>query len=171
MLINLFLSNAKKYLLSTCNNFNIFQCFENIVRKLLKRYVFIIAPLSKILSVGWPWSLSAFQLGATCVLLSLPLSIYIYSCCICVYIYIYSCLFVGLGFELRASCLQSRCLWLEPCLQSICSGYFGDGISWTICLGRPPTIILLLISASQIAKITSMSHQAPGQTLLMATNH
>jgi hypothetical protein len=39
---------------------------------------------------------------------------------------------VGLGFELRASHLQTRCLPLEPHLQSICSGNFVDGVSRTI---------------------------------------
>jgi hypothetical protein len=38
-----------------------------------------------------------------------------------------------------------------------CSGYFGDGVLWTICPGWPPTIILL-ISAFQVARITGMSH-------------
>jgi hypothetical protein len=35
---------------------------------------------------------------------------------------------------------------------AFCSGYFGDGVSWTICLGWPCTEILL-ISASQVARI------------------
>jgi hypothetical protein len=40
----------------------------------------------------------------------------------------------------------------------LCSGNFGDGAFWTICLGWPQTMILL-ISASQIARITGVSHQ------------
>jgi hypothetical protein len=38
-----------------------------------------------------------------------------------------------------------------------CSGYFGDGILQTVCLGWLPASILL-ISASQAARITGMSH-------------
>jgi hypothetical protein len=37
-----------------------------------------------------------------------------------------------------------------------CSGYFGDGILRTVCLGWPQTAILL-ISNSQIARITGVS--------------
>jgi hypothetical protein len=39
-----------------------------------------------------------------------------------------------------------------------CSGYFGDRISQTICLGWPWTMILLIL-ASQVARITGISHQ------------
>jgi hypothetical protein len=39
-----------------------------------------------------------------------------------------------------------------------CSGYFGDGISRTICLGWP-WISILLILASQIARITGVSYR------------
>jgi hypothetical protein len=39
-----------------------------------------------------------------------------------------------------------------------CSGYFGDGVSWTAYSGWPQTVILL-ISASQAARIIGMSHQ------------
>jgi hypothetical protein len=38
-----------------------------------------------------------------------------------------------------------------------CSGYLGDEIPRTICLGWPGTVIL--ISASQVARITDVSHQ------------
>jgi hypothetical protein len=41
-----------------------------------------------------------------------------------------------------------------------CSDYFEDGISWSICLDWPRTESLL-ISASQVARITDMSHQCP----------
>jgi hypothetical protein len=40
------------------------------------------------------------------------------------------------------------------------SGYFGDGVSWTICLHWPWTQILS-ISASQVTKITDVSHGCP----------
>jgi hypothetical protein len=39
-----------------------------------------------------------------------------------------------------------------------CSGYFGDGVSVTISLGWPETSILL-ISASQVARVSGVSHQ------------
>jgi hypothetical protein len=39
----------------------------------------------------------------------------------------------------------------------LCSGYFGDGISQTIYSGWPQTS-MLPISASQVAKITGVSH-------------
>jgi hypothetical protein len=35
-----------------------------------------------------------------------------------------------------------------------------DGVSWTILLGWPWTVILL-VSASQVVKITGMSHWVP----------
>jgi hypothetical protein len=40
-----------------------------------------------------------------------------------------------------------------------CVGYFPDGASWTICPGWLQTMILL-ISASQVARIAGMSHSA-----------
>jgi hypothetical protein len=44
-------------------------------------------------------------------------------------------------------------------------GYFGEGISRTICPGWPQTNILL-ISASQVARIIVMSHQHPASSSL-----
>jgi hypothetical protein len=68
---------------------------------------------------------------------------------------------VGLGFELSASHLQSRwsTTWATA-LVHFALVIFEDGVSWTICLGQPQTKILL-ISASQVASITSMSHWCP----------
>jgi hypothetical protein len=40
----------------------------------------------------------------------------------------------------------------------LCSGYFGSGISWTICLGSPWTSIHLIL-ASKVVSITGVSHQ------------
>jgi hypothetical protein len=55
---------------------------------------------------------------------------------------------LSLGFH---SC-KADILPLEPHTSSpLCSGYFGDGVSWTICLGWPWTEILL-ISVSQVAR-------------------
>jgi hypothetical protein len=59
---------------------------------------------------------------------------------------------VGLEFELRCSTT-----WTTP-PDHFCSGYFGDGILWTVSPGWPQTAILP-ISASQIARITGTSHQ------------
>jgi hypothetical protein len=47
---------------------------------------------------------------------------------------------------------------LSPMSSPFCSVYFGDGVSWTVCMGWPWTMILL-ISASQVARITCMSHR------------
>jgi hypothetical protein len=72
-----------------------------------------------------------------------------------------------LGFELRGSHLQNRLplTWAKP---PFCSGYFGDGISHTICLSWPPTSILP-ISAYQAAKIIGMSHPYPTTTIFLIT--
>jgi hypothetical protein len=48
-------------------------------------------------------------------------------------------------------------LHLSHILSPFCSGYFRAGVWWTICLGWPQ-IILLLISASQVARLTGMSY-------------
>jgi hypothetical protein len=72
---------------------------------------------------------------------------------------------VGLDFELRTSFLQSRCSNTWAILPVyFCSGYFGDGLLRTVCPGCPKTTILL-ISASQVARITGMSHQHPATHL------
>jgi hypothetical protein len=39
---------------------------------------------------------------------------------------------------------------------------FGDGVLWTICSGWSQTTVLL-ISASQVARITGMSHGCPDE--------
>jgi hypothetical protein len=59
---------------------------------------------------------------------------------------------VVLGFELRASCLQS----LNHIFNQFCSGYIGDRVSQNICLDWPQTLILP-ISASQVAGMTGVS--------------
>jgi hypothetical protein len=56
------------------------------------------------------------------------------------------------GFALAKQVLYC----LSHTSRPFCSGYFGDGISPTVCLGWPQTTILL-ISASQIARITTMN--------------
>jgi hypothetical protein len=75
-------------------------------------------------------------------------------------IYFYSFpLFCGMEFELWAPCLQGRCstAWNTPPVP-LCSGYYRDGVSQTLCLGWRQTVILLIL-ASQLVRITSMSHQ------------
>jgi hypothetical protein len=58
-------------------------------------------------------------------------------------------------FELRASCLQSRSQWTSS---PFCSSYFGEGgFLWALCLDWPWTLVLL-ISASQVARIIGMGH-------------
>jgi hypothetical protein len=51
------------------------------------------------------------------------------------------------------------CAWKTGVLplEPFCSAYFGDGVLRTICLGWPQ-ISILLISASQVARITDVSH-------------
>jgi hypothetical protein len=66
-----------------------------------------------------------------------------------------------LCFELRASALLGRCstTWATP-PALFCAGYFQDRVMWTICLSWLLTEILL-ISASQVARITGMTHWCP----------
>jgi hypothetical protein len=67
-------------------------------------------------------------------------------------------LVVVLKFELRASHLLSRysTTWVTP-PALFCASYFWDRVSQTICLGWLQTKILL-ISASWVARIISVSH-------------
>jgi hypothetical protein len=67
---------------------------------------------------------------------------------------------MGLGFELRISRLQSR---LSTTWATLLQVYFAlvileMGILWTICPGWPQ-IVIFPISASQVARITGISHQ------------
>jgi hypothetical protein len=56
---------------------------------------------------------------------------------------------------------KQRFYHLSHISSPFCSGYFGDGVSETICLGWPPTTILW-ISASPVARMTGRSHRCPG---------
>jgi hypothetical protein len=47
--------------------------------------------------------------------------------------------------------------------------HFGDRVSWTVCLSCPQTVILL-ISASQVAGITGVSHRCPACELELLTS-
>jgi hypothetical protein len=79
--------------------------------------------------------------------------------CVCVCVCIWRGWFRGLGFQLRAPHLHKQALYhLSHTSSLFCSGYFGDEVSRTVCLGWPQTAILL-ISASQVTKIISVNHQ------------
>jgi hypothetical protein len=54
-------------------------------------------------------------------------------------------------------CVCKAVVLLEPHLSLFCSGYFENVVLRTICLGWA----ILPISASQVARITGMSHQCP----------
>jgi hypothetical protein len=101
----------------------------------------------------------------------------------CVYAYPYFCLYLRnfVGQDLNSwlcTCkahAQNFFLWYwdlnwGPCTLHLlyclshtsspfCSGYFGDGVLRTICLGWLQTLILL-ISASQLARIIDVNHGA-----------
>jgi hypothetical protein len=62
---------------------------------------------------------------------------------------------VGLGFELRASNLQSSHSAVTPPVRFALQ----DGVLPTICPGWPRTTFLP-ISASQVARIIGVSHQS-----------
>jgi hypothetical protein len=69
---------------------------------------------------------------------------------------------VGLRFELRASRLHSHSTaWATPPVYL--SWLFWSGFLWTVCPGWPQTAILP-ISASQVARITGMSHHCLANT-------
>jgi hypothetical protein len=68
------------------------------------------------------------------------------------------CFSVGLRHCIQGFTLAKQVLYhFSHTSSPFCSGYFGDGISWNICQCWPQTSILP-ISASQIARITGMSH-------------
>jgi hypothetical protein len=73
------------------------------------------------------------------------------------------CFFLSAGFwfELRASWLQSMSHTSSP----FCCGYFGDEVSWTICLGWSWMMIFPL-SAFQVARIIAVSHQRPATSTI-----
>jgi hypothetical protein len=80
---------------------------------------------------------------------------------------VFFCLFVfvGLRLELRASHLQST-LPLKPHLQSNCSGYFGDGVLQTICLGWTRTMPITALWGSSLDKFLVTKE---GQLCLLCT--
>jgi hypothetical protein len=65
---------------------------------------------------------------------------------------------VGLEFELRASSFAKQGFYhLSHTSSSFCSGYFGDGVS-ELFAWAGLKLRFLLISASQVARITGVSH-------------
>jgi hypothetical protein len=71
-------------------------------------------------------------------------------------------LFCGTGVSTQGFMLAKQ---VVQTASPFCPGYFGDGVSQTICLGWPQTSILP-ISASQVARITGRSlHTQLDQTL------
>jgi hypothetical protein len=63
---------------------------------------------------------------------------------------------------------KADALWATP--PAIYSGYFGNRVSQSICSGWPATTILP-ISASQVAKITDVSHRRLVSSLLFTSQH
>jgi hypothetical protein len=64
---------------------------------------------------------------------------------------------VGQGF-VHVLAKQALHCWATVPVHFFCSGYFRDGVSQVICPGWPWTMILQT-SASQIARITGVSHK------------
>jgi hypothetical protein len=86
-----------------------------------------------------------------------PVIKYILACTVKSYWFIYFWWYRGLNSGL-CTC-KAGTLPLEPQLQSkFFSGYFGDGVFWTISLSWPWTAILI-ISSPQEARIAGMSYQ------------
>jgi hypothetical protein len=66
---------------------------------------------------------------------------------------------VGLQFGIQGFALTKQVLYcLDQTSCPFCSGYFGDRVLWTICRGWPWTMILPML-ASQVGRITGVSHQ------------
>jgi hypothetical protein len=65
---------------------------------------------------------------------------------------------VGLGLRAPGFQLTKQVLYVSHTSSPFCSGYFGDGFSRTICLSYLQATNLP-ISASQVVRITGVSHQ------------
>jgi hypothetical protein len=76
---------------------------------------------------------------------------------------------VGLGFEVRAIKFAKQMLYCSSHASSpFCSDYFGDGVLRTICLCWPWPLILL-ISTSQVARITGVNHWCLARLIFLFT--
>jgi hypothetical protein len=87
--------------------------------------------------------------------------------------------FLGRSYTFISNYPTSLCLWAQGftlakqtlyCLShtssAFCSGYFGDEVLWTIC-SNWLRVMILLISASKVARITGVSHQCPANFYLL----
>jgi hypothetical protein len=75
-------------------------------------------------------------------------------------VFVLFCFFSGTGVWTKG-CTLTKWVQLSHTSSPFCSGCFGDGVLRTICSGWPQTAILLIlrISASQVARIIGMSHK------------
>jgi hypothetical protein len=75
-----------------------------------------------------------------------------------VFYLIYLFFFDGTGVWTEGLALTKQTLYCLSHISNLfCCVYFGDGVSWTVWQGWPPAGTLP-ISASQVARITGMSH-------------
>jgi hypothetical protein len=72
---------------------------------------------------------------------------------------------VELGCEFKDLCLQSThsTAWATAPVHFVLVS-FGDGISWTICLGWSQTMVFLIL-VSQVGRITGVSHTCLAETV------
>jgi hypothetical protein len=81
------------------------------------------------------------------------------------YLFIY--LFSWTGVWTQGFIVTNQVLYcLSHTFSSFCSVYFGDGISQSICPCWPQTVILLIL-ASQVARITGLSYQCLDQIQIL----
>jgi hypothetical protein len=89
--------------------------------------------------------------------------------------------FLGRSYTFISNYPTSLCLWAQGftlakqtlyCLShtssAFCSGYFGDEVLWTIC-SNWLRVMILLISASKVARITGVSHWHPALHFFLIT--
>jgi homogentisate 1,2-dioxygenase len=83
----------------------------------------------------------------------------------------FSFFFGGTWFSTQGFTLAKQTLYhLSHTSGPFQSGYFGEVVSQTISRTQPQTTILL-ISASQVARITSMSHLCPAVLIFTVLFH
>jgi hypothetical protein len=86
-------------------------------------------------------------------------------------LFIYWVIFGRTGVWTEALVFAKLVLYhLSHASSPFCSGYFEDGAWRTICLSWPQTWILP-ISASQVIRITGMSHQCPADQNYLVITH
>jgi hypothetical protein len=103
-------------------------------------------------------SASQVMIGCTTTTAGLKFYLILLNFCVCVWL--------GFGFTLTKQALIMQAPYhLSHTSSSFCCGYFGDGILQTISLGWTQTVILT--SASQVARITGVSHQHPASLKIL----